>query len=150
MASPTKLARDNTMEATAKEGIEYLEKNRPDLAEQVKAVAKETPENGAGDAPKATKNGDSPAKLPRDNTMVTTAEEGKEYLEKHGGVNAEAKTRSQEADLNNSANQSPDKTATKRAADDEPEAEAEDAKKQKTEEEEEDGETKEEEKKDAE
>jgi len=56
------------------EGIEYLEKNRPDLAEQCKAVAKETPENGAGDAPKATKNGDSPAKLPRDNTMVTTAE----------------------------------------------------------------------------
>ena len=43
-------------------------------------MAKETPENGAGDATKTTNNGespnngDSPAKLPRDNTMVTTAE----------------------------------------------------------------------------
>jgi len=49
-------------------------------------------------------------------------QEGKEYLEKHGGVNADAKTRSQEADLNNSAQQSPEKTATKRSADDEAEA----------------------------
>lgn len=146
MEAPSQLARDNTMEATAKEGIEYLEKSRPDLAEQCKAVSKETTKNGSGDAPEGTKNGDSETKLTRDNTMVTTAEEGKEYVEKHGGVNTDAKTRSQEAELNNSAAEE-EKTATKRSADKEQDETSDDAKKQKTEEEKEE---KEEEKKDGE
>ena len=55
------------------EGIKFLEKNNPDLAEECKNV-QESVKNGAGDAPEVVKNGSSPAKLPRDNTMVTTAQ----------------------------------------------------------------------------
>ncbi|XP_076806225.1 uncharacterized protein LOC143449785 [Clavelina lepadiformis] len=130
MASPTKLARDNTMEATAKEGIEFLEKNSPALAEQCKKVATETAENGSGDATEPIKNGNSPTKLARDNTMVVTAQEGKEFVEKQGGVNEDAKTRAQDADLKSSDE---DKTATKRSAEETNEPEVEEAKKQKTE-----------------
>ena len=57
-----------------------MEKSRPDLAEQVKTVTKETSENGSGDAVKTTNNGESPAKLARDNTMLTTAEVCKPYF----------------------------------------------------------------------
>ena len=39
-------------------------------------------------------------------------------MEKQGGVNEEAKTRSQEAELNSSTNGEEEKAATKRAADD--------------------------------
>ena len=56
------------------EGIEFLEKNSPALAEQCKKVATETAENGSGDATEPIKNGNSPTKLARDNTMVVTAQ----------------------------------------------------------------------------
>lgn len=136
MESPAQLARDNTMETTAKEGIKFLEKTSPELAEECKTVAKENVQNGSGDAPEVVKNGSSPVKLPRDNTMVTTAQEGKEFLEKQGGVNEEAKTRSQEAELNSSTNGEEEKTATKRSAEEAEESkEVEEPKKQKTEEE---------------
>ena len=56
------------------EGIKFLEKTSPDLAQECKTAAKENVQNGSGDAPEVTKNGKSPVKLARDNTMVTTAQ----------------------------------------------------------------------------
>ena len=46
----------------------FFKGSRADLAEQCKAAAKEKAENGSGDAPEATKNGDAAAKLTQDNT----------------------------------------------------------------------------------
>lgn len=129
-----KVPRDGTMEVTAKEGLEYLEKESPDLAQKLKDQMKEADDkssenkNGSGDAPA---NGNGTAKVPRDNTMVQTAQEGKDFLEKEGGVNEDAKTRSQEKELNSSKTE--DKEATKRSADEQND-EAEDAKKAKVEE----------------
>lgn len=57
-----------------KEGIKFLEKNDPDLAEECKTVTKETAKNGAGDAPEVAENGSDKPKMARDNTMVTTAQ----------------------------------------------------------------------------
>lgn len=134
-AEPQKLTRDNTMEATAKEGIKLLEKADPVLAEECKTVLKETAKNGSGDAPEVAENGDDKPKMTRDNTMVATAQEGQEYLDKQGGVNEGAKTRSQEAELNKSLEEEKEneeeKQAPKRPADEE--EVVEDVKKQKTE-----------------
>lgn len=132
-AEAPKMARDGTMEATAKEGIAFLEKQKPALAEDLKKLKEdvEQKENGSGDAPAEHANGTTP-KVPRDNTMVQTAEEGKKFLEKEGGVNEDAKTRGQEKELNDSKTE--EKEATKRSADDK--TETDEAKKQKVEEEE--------------
>nr|XP_039250814.1 uncharacterized protein LOC120328409 isoform X2 [Styela clava] len=82
-AETTKVTRDGTMEVTAKEGLAYLEKEKPDLANKIKQQLKddqaEKPSNGSGDAPVTESNG---TKVTRDNTMVQTAEEGKQFLEK--------------------------------------------------------------------
>lgn len=86
MATETpKVTRDGTMEVTAKEGIAYLEKEKPDLANQIKQQLKdeqaEKPANGSGDATES--NGTT--KVVRDNTMVQTAEEGLEFLRRQAG-----------------------------------------------------------------
>nr|XP_039250813.1 uncharacterized protein LOC120328409 isoform X1 [Styela clava] len=85
-AETTKVTRDGTMEVTAKEGLAYLEKEKPDLANKIKQQLKddqaEKPSNGSGDAPVTESNG---TKVTRDNTMVQTAEEGLEFLRRQAG-----------------------------------------------------------------
>ncbi|XP_071110088.1 uncharacterized protein [Haliotis cracherodii] len=81
------LARDGTMQVTAKEGIDYLESAGHDKLLKLQGLK---PEEDAA-------SGSNKSGLPRDSTMAVTAKEGEQFLEAAGGtVDADALTRSQQ------------------------------------------------------
>ncbi|XP_076472263.1 uncharacterized protein LOC143301760 [Babylonia areolata] len=95
------LARDGTMQVTAKEGIDYLKSEGKTKLLEFQGLADPEPSKPA---------------LPRDNTMAVTAKEGERLLDSTGGApDEDAQTRGQQRKLEEIKNETAPEPPAKKA-----------------------------------